>query len=442
MFSPSWPQNNSLLAPSHPSESAFGEPGSSRSYVTVFDSGLARHYNRPRCPSVVLGLHTFQREGFQSTEAVVSTTHRESEKLPIPNMAGKAMSVRGPIDPGRLGTSIMHEHIFLDIRKRFQPTYDTPATEFALWDQKVTLANLHLARQRKPIGDNYILTDEQVAIAETSEYRNFGGNTIVELTSKGLRPDPLAMRRVSYATGLNVVMGTGWYTKRFYPDNMDQRTVEDMTEEIIGDITVGVGQTGIRAGIIGEVGVDGNPITPNEIKSIRAAARASRATGAAISFHRGGVGHEKLQVLGILGEEGADLSRTILGHSDEIAGDLPLMKDLLEQGVYIQFDLLGRLDIPLSYRPTSPQSFVYGYALGALVTEGIVNLIKAGYEDRILLSQDVGTKIQLKSYGGAGYSFLLETFLPHLRALGVTEERVNKFMVDNPKRVLTFVAPK
>ena len=371
----------------------------------------------------------------------MSTTRRESKGLPVPNMAGKAMTIRGPVDPGQLGFTLMHEHLFIDIRNRFVPTYQTPATEFALWDEKLTLANLHQERGR-PIGDNWLLTDEQVAVAETSEYRNFGGNSIVEVSNKGLRPDPLAMRRVSYVTGLNIIMGTGWYAKAHHPDDMDQRTVEAMTEEIIRDITVGVGQTGIRSGIIGEVGVDGLPITPNEIKSIRAAGRASRATGAAITFHRGGAGREKLQTLSILTEEGADLSRTIMGHSDDISGDLSLMKELLEQGVYIQFDLLGRLDIPLYYRPASPTMYVTGFALAALVSEGIVNLIEAGYEDRILLSQDVATKQQLKCYGGNGYSFLLEKFLPHLRTLGVTEEQINKFTVENPKRALAFVAPK
>ena len=375
----------------------------------------------------------------------MSMTRRETEKPPVPNMAGKAMTVRGPIDPGQLGATIMHEHLFVDLRGRFPPPPDTPATEFAVWNQEVTLDNLWVARHMwlpfRTITDNWFLADQQVAIAEASHYRDFGGNTIVEVTSKGLKPDPLALRRVSYATGLNIVMGTGWYTKRFYPADMDQRTVEELSDEIIRDITVGVGQTGIRSGIIGEVGIDGNPIIPNEVKNIRAAARASRATGAAITFHLGGLGREKLQTLSILSEEKADLTRTIMGHSDNISGDLPLMKELLEQGVYIEFDIMGRLDVPLTYRPSTPEKLASEFALVALVADGIVNLIEAGYEDRILLSQDVALKEQLKCYGGMGYSFTLEKFLPHLRTLGVTEEQINKFMVENPKRVLTFVPP-
>jgi phosphotriesterase-related protein len=75
------------------------------------------------------------------------------------------------------------------------------------------------------------------------------------------------------------------------------------------------------------------------------------------------------------------------------------------------------------------------------VARGIVEMIKAGYTDRILLSQDVCTKLQLKSYGGSGYSYIVEYFLPYLKRLGVTDAQIHTIMVENPRRVLTFVAP-
>ena len=210
-----------------------------------------------------------------------------------------------------------------------------------------------------------------------------------------------------------------------------------MANEIIRDITVGVGATGIRSGIIGEVGVQGDPIEPNEVKSIRASVRASRATGAAISLHLGGWGREKLETIAIMGEEGVDPSRVIFGHSDSSAADLPLLLELLEHGVYIQFDNMGRVGVLLDLRPPTPKQ-PYAAALSALVVDAIPKLIDAGYADRILLSQDVCTKVQLKRYGGTGYSFLLETFLPHLRDRGLAEEHIRMMMVENPKRVLAF----
>ena len=249
----------------------------------------------------------------------------------IPNMAGKGMTVRGPINPSEIGSTLMHEHVLVDFKIYNEPSFHTPASEMALWDQKVAPDNLHLARESKPLRDNLLYADERLATDEAVYFRDAGGNTIVDVANNGIRRDPLGLRRSSYAAGVNIVMSCGRYHFWYHPQDMDQRTVEDMTDEIIRDITVGVGETGIRSGIIGEVGIDGDPITPDEIKSIKAAARASKATGAAISFHRSGVGKdEQLQVVGAVAEEGADLTRTILGHSDFIAMDMPLMKELLE----------------------------------------------------------------------------------------------------------------
>ena len=361
----------------------------------------------------------------------------------VPNMAGRVMTVRGPIEPERVGITLMHEHLFLTTNKTYAPDDNTPATDWRLWEMDVTMDRLVLVRARKPIRDNWFVADEQTAIAEALEFRYLGGSTFVEVTSIGLRRDPLAMARVSHATGLNVVMGTGWYMKLYHPDNMDKLTVEEMTAEIVRDITVGVGDTGIRSGIIGEVGIEGAPITENEVKSIRAAGRASRATGAPITFHRGGQGREKLAVIDMLREEGADMSRVIYGHSDPIATDMDLMLELLAHGVYIQFDLLGRVAVPLRYAPGGDDLRSFMSSAGAAaVADAIPRLIEAGYIDRVLLSQDACTKMQMKPYGGTGFSFISERFLPELRSRGISEEHIQTMMVENPKRILTYVEPE
>ncbi len=373
-------------------------------------------------------------------------------------MAGKAMTVKGPIDPENLGVTLMHEHLLVDsflvmhTESVYTPNRFTPITEAAQWHEKLTLENLHVAQQRYgSILDAMVLTDEKMAAAEASEFRDWGGSTIVDVTNIGIGRDPRALLRMSIATGLNMVMGCSWYVPWSYPDDMDERTVEDLTDEIVRDVTVGVGDTGIRAGIIGEVGIGGNPntpndsVTPNEIKVTRASARASRTTGAAITIHWGGMGREKLEMAGIIEEEGGDLTRTIFGHSDLIAGNMPLMLELLKMGVCIQFDCVGRLIVPLSWEPLNPEdpwAEYLTYSGTALVADAIPKLIEAGYADRILIAQDIATKLELKCYGGTGYSFFLETFLPHLRRLGVTEEDINQIVVENPKRLLTFVEPQ
>lgn len=349
----------------------------------------------------------------------------------IPNLAGKILTVTGPIDPAGLGSTLMHEHIFIDFQNPVSEANISRATDLAFHLAPVSLQTLYDVRFRGvPNRDNLYLTDLDTSVAEVMEFKRRGGGAIVDTTSIGLGRDPEALVQVARATGLQIVMGAGWYQKQFHPADMDRRTVEELTEVIVRDITVGAEGTSVRSGVIGEVGVNGDPLTENEMKSIRAAARASRITGAAVTFHRGGLGEEKFTVLDAMAAEGADLGRVIMGHSNSIATDLPFMKRLLERGVFIQFDTLGRA--------RSGLGGVHDYQ----VAQGIVELVKAGYADRVLLSQDVCTKAHQKAYGGFGFSYIQEHFLPALRQLGVSEADIEKFMVENPRRALTFAAPR
>ena len=127
-------------------------------------------------------------------------------------------------------------------------------------------------------------------------------------------------------------MGTAYYQRVYHPDDMDSRTVEQLTDVIVRDVTVGVRETGVRSGIVGEVGINGGPLTDNELKSMRAAARAARLTGAPVCIHLGGVGMEKHRMLDIADDEGVDLERVIMGHCDELVDDMPLLYELLERG--------------------------------------------------------------------------------------------------------------
>ena len=370
---------------------------------------------------------------------------------------GKVITVRGRVDPDLIGITLMHEHLFLDLRKNHLPhpvsvnipgrseplmtSDDFPATELEIWESKLDFNNLHLAKNVSPISDNYLLTDETVAIEEVNNFKNSGGGTIVDVTSIGLKRDPEALCRVSHATGIHLVMGTGYYQKVFHPEDMDVRTVENLTYEIVQDITLGIRGSGIRAGVIGEIGVNGDPISLNEEKSIRAATRASLVTGAAMTFHRGGVGSERHTTLDLVEEEGGDLGRVILGHSDEIADDFELMNDLLERGVYIQFDLIGREYAIDQINAISPETSLDLSVTGKDAV-AIPKLIDAGFGDRILLSHDVCWKTHLRKYGGFGYSYIIERFLPYLRKIGVEEHQINKMMIENPRRILPFVLPQ
>jgi len=325
----------------------------------------------------------------------------------------------------------MHEHIFINFQLAVPTTRDH-ATEEEIARQKLSLANLSAVRSGVWNPDNDFLGDFQESYNEVMDYRREGGGTIVDVSGIRLGRDPWALYRMSNATGLNIVMGSGWYQKRYHPADMDQITLEEMTSIIVQDIIVGVDGTGVRSGVIGEIGINGNPLTPNEIKSTRASARAARITGAPMSFHVGGYKEEKFQVLEIVAAEGVDLRRVVMGHSNSLALDLPLARRVLARGVTIEFDWLGALG--------SPGGFL-GASDDLKVARGLVQLVKEGYVGQIVLSHDVCTKLQLKKYGGLGFTYIDDYFLPALRKMGVSEADIHKIMVENPARQLTFARP-
>ena len=250
---------------------------------------------------------------------------------------------------GRARPTLSHEHIFIDLRRTHLPyrrwvirddrvvaefaDEDFPATELVRWEAKLGDANLAEARRLEAITDNYLLADEEVAVRELGYFRAAGGGAVMDVTTIGLKRDPLAVRRVSERTGLHIVMGTGWYQRVYHPDDMHLRSVDDLTEVIVREVTEGIHdgrqRTDVRAGIIGEIGINGDPLITAERSSMRAAARAARLTGAPIVIHLGGAGAEKHETLDIVESEGVDLGRVVLGHSDSIATDLPFITGLL-----------------------------------------------------------------------------------------------------------------
>lgn len=347
-----------------------------------------------------------------------------------PDLEGTVLTVAGPVAPAALGQVSMHEHIFLDITA---PAHNPrPGFEDAAAHAEITLDNLAAVRGGAANYANAVLGDVELQLAEILPFRYAGGGTMVDVSSIGLGRDALSLRRVSAASGLHIVMGAGWYERNFHPADMDERTVDELAEIIVRDIVEGVDGTGIRSGIIGEVGVEGGPLTDNELKSVRASGRASARTGAPISFHRGGQGDEQHVVLDVLEEEGVDLRRVTMGHAGTLGLDLPFARRLLARGVFVEFDFLGTTG--------SPWGTLWPFT-DRTVAEGIVALVDAGHADRIVLGHDVCQAIQLTRYGGHGFTYLHEHFLPVLAELGIPAATVDSFMTVNAHRALTFGAP-
>ena len=232
------------------------------------------------------------------------------EHVNRPELAGKAQTVLGAISPEALGVTLPHEHLFCDLTIALRDLEPSEAAEKGLYYQPVSLENLwwiiyHPASNR----DNLVLQDEEIAIKEASFFKRAGGDTIVDVTSVGFGRDPLALARVSRATGLNI-MGAGYYIAKTQPADMDSKTDEEICEEIVREVTVGVGSTGICAGIIGEIGCS-EPLIDNERKVLRAAAKAQRRTGAPLNIHPARKPKPDvsgcLEIIEILSKAGADI---------------------------------------------------------------------------------------------------------------------------------------
>jgi len=332
---------------------------------------------------------------------------------PIPNLAGKVITVAGPIDPFALGVTLSHEHIFIDFSA--PPPMVPPVTGVSV-----------LKGARPANGRGAGLTDFDESLAEINDFKKIGGGTIVDVTNFGLTRDPEALLRVSKASGLNVVMGAGWYQKALHPPDMAERTIEELTAIVVRDVTVGAQGTSIRSGIIGEVGVNGKPLEANEIKSVRASARAARITGAPMILHSFATNDEMMTVLDIIASEGVELSRVVMGHTG--GKDMEYLKRLFQRGVFVEWDYMGQAPLP----PAADTQRI----------ESIAAAINAGYTDHVLLAHDVCTQAQLKRNGGGGYTYISNVILPGLKAKGISDETIRRIMVDNPRRALTFVAPQ
>ena len=182
------------------------------------------------------------------------------------------VTVLGEIQADALGITLPHEHLLLDLRNQYAEPSDPEKKRLGL--RPVCPETLKTVR-RDPyaLRDNLLLDDVECAVAEVKRFRDAGGQTIVECTSQGLRPRPNDLAEISRRTGVKLVAGCGYYTQDTHPDNMAERSMEHIANEIVRDLTEGIDGSGIRAGVIGELGTS-QRIHPQEERVLRAAARA------------------------------------------------------------------------------------------------------------------------------------------------------------------------
>ncbi len=344
-------------------------------------------------------------------------------------------TVEGDLPADRLGVILPHEHVLCDSSVWLDADSAQRHPGFA--EAQPELGNLWWMRQFPNSNSSVLrLDDSELAGQELDVFARLGGSAVVDLTTDGIGRDVAALRYVARASGVRIVSGTGFYIAPSHPAWVQQASIDKLAAFMATEITEGVGDTGIRCGVIGEVGVS-HPIWPGETRVLRAAARAQRLSGAAISVHtaaHASAADSALAVADILEAEGADLSRVVMGHMDAMLHRPEYLRATLARGCMVEFDLFGH---EFFESENAFQSFGDTEKCRA-----VAGLVADGYAGRLLLSHDICYKIQLQSYGGYGYAHLLRNILPRLRLLGVAEADLEQMTVHNPRRVLSLQAPE
>jgi phosphotriesterase-related protein len=342
---------------------------------------------------------------------------------------GHVMTVRGPLDPELLGPTLTHEHIFWDARNSWDPSeLENPETGslpfeprfggLARWNGSAFRDDLHQSPE----------TEYELVADEVSEFVDAGGSCIVELSNVGLNPSPDGLRRLSESLSVHIVEGCGFYVHGSHPGWVEDASVDEIEAFLHAEIETGIAGSAIRPGIIGEIGTS-ETLFPCEQRILQAAARAARRTATAVNVHA----HPPelpvlMSILDLLEGEGHDLRKTSVSHLDEIA-DIDYHVAVLERGITTGFDSFGQDGY---FTPTWKSRS----DLAKMTT--LVTLIERGYEDQLVLSQDMGKKHYLLRFGGMGYDHVLRRIVPRLRtSFAVTDSVIEKLLVTNPRRLLT-----
>jgi phosphotriesterase-related protein len=308
-------------------------------------------------------------------------------------------TVQGPVDSSGLGTTLMHEHIFVLSTEIMLSYPDAWGDE----DQRV-----------------------QDAANRLNQLAASGVRTLVDLTVIGQGRFIPRIQRVAERTSLNIVVATGLYTFgdvpfyfRFRPTGVDP-----MTELFVRDITDGIGDTGVRAGIL-KVATDAAGLTRGVERTLRAVAQAHRHTGVPISTHTHVATRRGLDQQRIFREEGVDLSRVIVGHSGD-STDLEYLEELIAAGSYLGMDRFG-IDTILSFDQR---------------VDVVVQLCQRGHAGQLVLSHDYSSFIDwfpehdvAARFPNWGYLHIQQDVLPALRQRGVNDEQIHTMLVDNPRRI-------
>ncbi|MGD9750164.1 MAG: phosphotriesterase [Acidimicrobiia bacterium] len=307
-------------------------------------------------------------------------------------------TVRGPVPVESLGNVLAHEHVFVlstEIMLNFPD-------EWGDEDARVT-----------------------DAVQRLSALKAAGIDTIIDPTAIGLGRYIPRIARIAEQIELHIIAATGIYTFNELPHYYARRSLEYMVEHFVRDITTGIADTGIKAGIL-KCATDRPGVTKDVEKVLRAVAQAHRRTGVPITTHTHAATKRGLEQQEIFLDEGVDLSRVIIGHSGD-TDDLTYLEALLANGSYLGMDRFG----------------IDGYLTTEQRVHVVAELCRRGFADRMVLSHDascyldwipgeVDTSATMPNWH---YLHISHDVIPMLQQAGVSDGDIDLMLRQNPARL-------
>lgn len=306
-------------------------------------------------------------------------------------MSGLIQTVLGPIPAAELGPTDSHDHLIA-----------APPAPYAAEDPDL------------------VLQDEAAALAELQRFRAAGGGAVIEFTTVDYHRDAAALRRLAAASGVQIIAVAGFNKGKFSRRLLAGRTVAEVTEQVLRDFRPeGIDGTGVIPGAV-KAATSLNQMTPEEETGLRVAARVHRATGVPVMTHTeaGTFAHEQLD---LLTAEGVPAGRITLCHMDRNL-DFDYLRSVARRGCFLSFDQIGK------------QKYAPDTARAAMIAQ----LVRAGHGRQLLIGGDYARRSYWHACGGRlGPAYLLQAFVPLLRAAGLNDDEIAAILVHNPRRALT-----
>jgi phosphotriesterase-related protein len=337
-------------------------------------------------------------------------------------------TVLGPIDPSRLGPTSMHEHCLLDASVWASPPREAPPV-----DPRVTIENLGFLRWNyDSLADNLRLEDPELTARELSALGPTPDAAIVDLTVIGLGRRIAELPAISRTAGVHIIVGCGFYVDAAHPDWVESCSVDQLAELIVGELRDGIDGTGIRPGLIGEIGTS-NPPTDRERRIVRAAGAAAAQTGTAVNLHIDPFGRHAVAMIELLLDEDVPADRIVVSHLDSyLALDHGYHRAVADSGAILEYDNFGMEAFTSQHHDRLIRNNTDLQRL-----EALGRLIEEGFAGQIVLGNDVYTKAQLRTFGGCGYDHVIKRIAPALqRYFGVSDDTTQQILIETPRRLL------